>query len=52
MLAQGSYGILRSREGWVESRIVFTGLMTMIGIDTDLATRTKKSTIPGSVFAK
>ena len=32
MLFKGSYGILRSRDGWEDDRIVFTGLMTMIGI--------------------
>ena len=35
VLTQGSYGILRSREGWSGERIVFSGLMTMIGIDTE-----------------
>jgi len=35
VLTQGSYGILRSAEGWVEDRIVFTGLMTMIGINCE-----------------
>ena len=34
-LTRGSYGILRSPEGWVGNQIVFTGLMTMIGIDCD-----------------
>ncbi len=33
MLFKGSYGILRSAEGWVGDRIAFTGLMTMIGIN-------------------
>jgi len=33
VLTQGSYGMLRSAAGWIDSRIVFTGLMTMIGID-------------------
>jgi hypothetical protein len=32
MLTSGSYGILRS-PGWESGRIVFTGAMTMIGID-------------------
>ena len=31
----GSYGVLRSREGWQRERIAFLGLMTMIGIDTE-----------------
>jgi hypothetical protein len=35
VLLQGSYGILRSREGWRGNRIVFSGLMTMLGIDCD-----------------
>ena len=35
VLIQGSYGILRSREGWRGNQIVFSGLMTMIGIDCD-----------------
>lgn len=35
VLTQGSYGILRSPEGWIGDRIVFTGLMTMIGIDCE-----------------
>jgi hypothetical protein len=34
MLTSGSYGILRS-PGWEGERIVFTGLMTMIGIDCE-----------------
>ncbi|MBV8841496.1 MAG: hypothetical protein JO307_01685 [Bryobacterales bacterium] len=32
MLARGSYGLLRSAEGWIENRIAFSGTMTMIGI--------------------
>lgn len=35
VLTRGSYGILRSREGWSGNRIVFEGLMTMIGIDCE-----------------
>jgi hypothetical protein len=35
LLMQGAYGILRSSEGWVGDQIVFTGLMTMIGINCD-----------------
>ena len=33
VLTQGSYGLLRSPEGWVADRIVFSGAMTMLGID-------------------
>ena len=35
LLAQGGYGMLRSPEGWVGDRIVFSGAMTMLGIDCD-----------------
>jgi hypothetical protein len=35
VLTQGSYGILRSSSGWLENCIVFSGLMTMIGIDCE-----------------
>jgi hypothetical protein len=34
MLTSGSFGILRS-PGWKGNRMVFTGLMTMIGIDCE-----------------
>jgi hypothetical protein len=34
MLTSGSYGILRS-PGWERNRIVFTGTMTVIGIDCE-----------------
>jgi len=34
MLTSGSYGVLRS-PGWARDQIVFTGLMTMIGIDCE-----------------
>lgn len=34
-LTRGSYGILRSADGWVGNQIVFTGSMTMIGIHCD-----------------
>jgi hypothetical protein len=34
LLIKGSYGVLRS-PGWNEDTIVFTGLMTMIGINID-----------------
>ncbi|PWT96859.1 MAG: hypothetical protein C5B51_32535 [Terriglobia bacterium] len=33
VLTQGSYGMLRSPQGWANDRIVFAGLMTMLGID-------------------
>jgi hypothetical protein len=35
VLTRGSYGVLRSPQGWTGSQIVFTGLMTMIGIDCE-----------------
>jgi hypothetical protein len=35
VLIRGAYGILRSPEGWRDNRIVFTGLMTMLGITCD-----------------
>jgi hypothetical protein len=35
VLTRGSFGILRSKEGWVGNQITFTGLMTMIGIDCE-----------------
>ena len=35
VLLRGSYGILRSSEGWVGDQITFTGLMTMIGINCE-----------------
>ena len=35
VLIQGSYGILRSAGGWVGEQIVFSGLMTMIGINCE-----------------
>jgi hypothetical protein len=34
LLIKGSYGILRA-SGWEGNRLVFSGLMTMIGIDTE-----------------
>jgi hypothetical protein len=33
LLAQGSYGMLCSPEGWIDDRIVFSGDMTMLGIE-------------------
>jgi hypothetical protein len=35
VLMQGAYGILRSPQGWIGERIVFSGLMTMIGINCE-----------------
>ena len=35
VLMRGSYGMLRSREGWSGERLAFSGLMTMLGIDTE-----------------
>jgi len=35
VLAEGAYGVLRSK-GWDGNRIVFTGHMTMIGVDCEL----------------
>lgn len=35
VLTQGSYGILRSPRGWIGERIVFSGLMTMIGLNCE-----------------
>ncbi|MBV8572686.1 MAG: hypothetical protein JO319_18855 [Acidobacteriaceae bacterium] len=35
VLIRGSYGMLRSRDGWKGEQLIFSGLMTMIGIDTE-----------------
>jgi hypothetical protein len=35
LLTRGSYGMLRSTAGWQGDSIAFTGLMTMIGINTE-----------------
>jgi hypothetical protein len=35
MLLRGAYGMLRSAQGWVGNEIVFSGLMTMIGINCE-----------------
>src|SRR5262249_33358653 len=35
LLIRGSYGVLRSAEGWIGNQIVFTGLLTMIGINCE-----------------
>jgi hypothetical protein len=32
---QGSYGVLRSLQGWIGERIIFPGFMTMIGINCE-----------------
>lgn len=42
LLARGSYGLLRSAEGWVGNSIAFTGHMTMIGIDLEWRMRWTK----------
>jgi len=34
LLTQGSFGLLRSN-GWIDGRIAFTGVMTMIGIECE-----------------
>ena len=35
LVTRGSYGLLRSSEGWVRDRIVFSGSMTMVGINCE-----------------
>jgi len=35
LLTRGSYGLLRSQEGWVGNTITFTGAMTMIGVNLE-----------------
>ena len=35
LLTRGSYGLLRSPEGWIGDRIVFAGSMTMVGINCE-----------------
>jgi hypothetical protein len=35
VIMRGSYGILRSKDGWAGERIAFAGLMTMVGIDCE-----------------
>lgn len=35
VLSRGSFGMLRSKVGWEGNRIVFEGLMTMIGLDRE-----------------
>lgn len=35
LLIQGSYGLLRSTDGWIAETIVFSGRMTMVGINCE-----------------
>ncbi|MGA8673177.1 MAG: hypothetical protein WB679_25105, partial [Terracidiphilus sp.] len=35
VLTRGSYGVLRSAEGWCGDQISFSGKMTMVGINCD-----------------
>jgi hypothetical protein len=42
LLARGSYGLLRSPEGWVGNSIAFLGHMTMIGINLEWRMRWTK----------
>jgi hypothetical protein len=35
VLLRGSFGMLRSKEGWLASEIAFTGLMTMVGVECE-----------------
>jgi hypothetical protein len=42
LLAEGSYGVLRS-SGWTGNEIVFTGLMTMIGLNCEWRMRWTKT---------
>ncbi len=45
LLIQGSYGVLRSPQGWISEKIVFSGLMTMLGINCEWRmTWTKRGT--------
>jgi hypothetical protein len=45
VLMNGAYGMLRSPEGWRNDQIIFTGLMTMIGINCEWRIRwTKENT--------
>ena len=44
LLTNGAYGILRSPEGWLGNQIVFTGLMTMLGITCEWRIRWTKVT--------
>jgi hypothetical protein len=42
VLMSGAYGMLRSPEGWSGNQIVFTGLMTMIGLNCEWRMRWTK----------
>lgn len=42
LLINGAYGLLRSTEGWTGNQIVFSGSMTMLGIDCDWRMRWTK----------
>ena len=45
VLTNGSYGMLRSPEGWSGNQIIFSGLMTMIGLNCEWRiTWTKENT--------
>ncbi|HUI77755.1 MAG TPA: hypothetical protein VLY24_07550 [Bryobacteraceae bacterium] len=35
VLTRGSYGMLRSKQGWAGQQITFVGLMTMIGVECE-----------------
>jgi len=35
VLLRGAYGVLRSEAGWIDNRIVFSGFMTMVGINCE-----------------
>ncbi len=35
VLTRGSFGLLRSKQGWIGDTISFTGTMTMLGIDLE-----------------
>ncbi len=50
MLIRGSYGILRSAEGWVGDQIVFSGQMTMIGINCEWRMTWTKQGVDGFAF--
>jgi hypothetical protein len=42
LIAQGAYCLLRSRDGWQDNTIEFTGPMTMLGLDRDWRLRWTK----------
>ena len=35
LLAQGGFGMLRSADGWAGERIMFSGVMTMLGVECE-----------------